>query len=94
MPGFKNHVAGFGTNVTFQFFLLVPIGRFLKVNLNFAICHSPYEPYYPLFGYHYLVAEVFNLCLIAYLLRWANYLYVNGLYWLGRKLFAPQIEKE
>jgi hypothetical protein len=53
-PCLKSHIAGFGTMVAFQMLLLVPLGRFLKVNLNFALCHSPDEPFFPAFGYHYL----------------------------------------
>jgi hypothetical protein len=53
MPGFKDNWASFGTFGAHQTLILVPLGRWLKVNLNFALCHSPAEPFFPPFGYHY-----------------------------------------
>jgi hypothetical protein len=75
-PALKAHLAGFGTMIAFQTIVLVPFGRFLKVNLNFALCHSPAEPFYPRFGYHYFALEVFNLCIIAYFVHLASSLSV------------------
>lgn len=78
-PSLKAHLAGFATMIAFQTIVLVPFGRFLKVILNFALCHSTAEPFYPLFGYHYFAMEVLNLCLIAYLVHLAASLSVWAL---------------
>jgi len=40
-PSLKVHAASYGTIISYQTLLLVPISRWFKVNLNFALCHSP-----------------------------------------------------
>ena len=65
---------------------LVMISRALKVNLNFSLCHSPAEPFFDDYGYHYFLIEIFNVCLIAYAVRMVTYLYVEALNWMTRIL--------
>ncbi len=62
---------------------LVIISRTLKVNLNFTLCHSPAEPFYDDYGYHYFLIEIFNVCLVALTVRLVTYLYVEAFYWIG-----------
>jgi hypothetical protein len=75
-PGFKNQIASFSTLLAFQTLVLVSISRALKVNLNFSLCHSPQEPYFADYGYHYFTIEIFNTCLITFAVRLVAYLYV------------------
>jgi hypothetical protein len=92
-PSLKNHLCGYGTFIAFHMLLLVPISRFLKVNLNFALCHSPDEPFYPNFGYNYVLLEIFNVCAIAFLVRFATYFYVKGFFQMG-KFVGMKIKSE
>jgi hypothetical protein len=83
LPKFKNQVAAFGTILAFQMLVLMTTSRALKVNLNFTLCHSPAEPFFDDYGYHYYTIEIFNVCLIAYAVRLTTYLYVEAFYWVG-----------
>ena len=78
-PDFKNHAIAFGSIIIYHFIILVPVCRIFKVNINFMLCHSPAEPLFPAFGYHYFFLEVFNLKWIGYVIRLISYLYVGWL---------------
>lgn len=93
-PGFKDNVASFATFGAHETLILVPFGRWLKVNLNFALCHSPAEPFFPPFGYHYFTIEFFNLCLISYIIRLFTWAYTKGFFWMLEKLMAAGEKKE
>lgn len=67
----------FGTTAIWQLVPLMLIGRWWQVNLNFALCHSPDEPFFPPFGYHYYTIETINLNLVSFLIRYASYGYVT-----------------
>jgi len=40
-PSFKNQIASFGSIAIYQLTVLMLVGRWFKINLNFALCHSP-----------------------------------------------------
>jgi hypothetical protein len=52
-PSFKNQMASYSTILAFQMLVLTVISRALRVNLNFTLCHSPAEPFFDAYGYHY-----------------------------------------
>jgi hypothetical protein len=76
LPGFKNQIAAFCTMVFYQLCVLVPLCLATKVNLNFALCHSPADPFFPYIGYHYFTGGVVVLNLFSYISRWINYIVV------------------
>ncbi len=67
-------MASFATMVIYQLGLLLPLSLLTQVNLNFALCHSPADPFYSYTGYHYFTAAVAVLNVLSYLGRWINYL--------------------
>ena len=75
-PNFKNQMASFGTKVIYQVGVLLPLCLITTVNLNFALCHSPADPFYPYIGYHYFPAAVIVLNVISFLGRWITYLLI------------------
>lgn len=76
LPTFKNQIASYASVVIFQTLVLTPLSRIFRVNLNFSLCHSPYEPFFEGFGYHYYAIEAFNVGLVSYVIRMASYLIV------------------
>jgi hypothetical protein len=52
-PTITSQIFGFSTMTIYQYVVLTPVSRFSKVNLNFALCHTPADPGFDMFGYHY-----------------------------------------
>jgi hypothetical protein len=74
-PGFKDQMASFGAVAVYQLIVLVPIGFITQVNLNFSLCHSPADPFYPHIGYHYFAAAaLLVLNIFSFLGRYIVYL--------------------
>lgn len=72
-PTLANNFPSYGTMILFHLLILVPVCRLTKANINFQLCHSPAQPLYPSFGYHYYSLEIINLFLICLIIRWVSY---------------------
>lgn len=72
-PSFRNQMAAFATMVIYQLTVLTNFGILTQVNLNFALCHSPADPFFPHIGYHYFTAGVVVLNVFSFMGRWVNY---------------------
>lgn len=48
-PTIKNQFAAFSTMVIYQMGVLFPLSLATKANLNFALCHSPGDPFFHYF---------------------------------------------
>lgn len=75
-PGFKNQMSGFASVVIYQLSVLQYLSLFTQVNLNFVLCHSPADPFFPHINYHYFTAGVVVLNIISLMARWLSYLVV------------------
>lgn len=85
-PNLRNHLAAYSTFLVFQLLMLTPLSRLYRVNLNFTLCHSPSEPFFEDYGYHYYPIEIFNVCWISYAVRLFSYLSVRAYSWLADRL--------
>ena len=63
-----------------QILILAPFARVTKVNLNFALCHSPADPLFDTVGCYYFVICAFGLNVLSYIFRWVSYLIVKITY--------------
>lgn len=85
-------MAAFSTVVIYQFMILMILSLTTTVNLNFVLCHSPQDPFYPFIGYYYMTFFVLFLNFSSWVTRWLCYLLV-----LPCKLYyrekTPQKEK-
>ena len=79
-PTFKNQMAAFGTIAIYQLYVLVPFSRSTMVNLNFALCHSPADPLYPIVKYYYFAFCTVFLNIFSYLARWTSLLVIRFVY--------------
>lgn len=52
-PTLLNHATAYGNILLYHMAFLAPFCRLTKSNINFMICHSPAEPFFDGFGYHY-----------------------------------------
>lgn len=90
-------MASFGTMVLYQLIVLLPLCLITMVNLNFALCHSPADPFFDYVGYHYFTGGVIVLNLFSTVSRWLSYLMVLPLkiYFDNRvkKINGQEIEK-
>ncbi len=73
-PTIMNQLIAFTSLCLYQLLVLFPLSVLTAVNLNFALCHSPADFTYQLFGSHYFAISMFSLNLYAYFGRWFVYL--------------------
>jgi len=64
-----NQLVGFSSFAVYQLAVLAPVSILTKGNLNFALCHTPADPIYKMFGYHYFSIHNFTLNLASFILR-------------------------
>lgn len=67
---FLNQIAGFATFAIYQLIVLGPLSIITKANLNFALCHSPADPIYKIFGFHYFSIHNLTLNLASFIFRY------------------------
>lgn len=79
-PNLKNQLAAFTTMALHQVLILAPLSRYTKVNLNFALCHSPADPLFDTVGCYYFVICAFGLNLLSYIFRWVSYFIAKVFY--------------
>ena len=68
-PTLINHIVAFGTNSIYQFAILGTLSITFMVNLNFILCHTPADPWFWFYGYHYFIIGYFVLGFISYVIR-------------------------
>jgi hypothetical protein len=68
-PTITSQIFGFSTMTIYQYVVLTPVSRFSKINLNFALCHTPADPGFDMFGYHYFFYGFMYLGLLSYMTR-------------------------
>lgn len=69
-------MAGFASVVIYQLTVLQYLSLFTQVNLNFALCHSPADPFFEHINYHYFTAGVVVLNIISFMARSLTYVLV------------------
>ena len=90
MPDLQNQLASFASVGFYQFVILFPASVLTKVNLNFALCHSPGDPLYPYFKEDYFFFGFFYLNFASFLSRWFYYALVYPL----QLITTTEVEKE
>jgi hypothetical protein len=45
-PSVKSEMAAYGTWICYQLGVLLPMSLLTTVNLNYSLCHSPYDPFH------------------------------------------------
>ena len=84
-PTLTNQFACFCSLALYQTAVLFPLSYLTKVNLNFALCHSPGDPLYPVFGKYYFFPAMFYLNFASYLARWFYYFLVYPLRYVWKQ---------
>lgn len=84
-PTFANQFACFSSLAFYQLLVLFPLSYLTKVNLNFALCHSPGDPLYPVFGLYYFFFAMYYLNFASYLARWFYYFLVYPLRYIWKQ---------
>jgi hypothetical protein len=69
-------MAAYGTFIIYQLCFLLPISLLTTVNLNYVLCHSPYDPFHTFFGDHYIPGGVLLLNIFSFFARYINYIIV------------------
>lgn len=72
-PTKLNQFVCFSSMALYQIVVLFPLSVATQVNLNFALCHSSGDPFYPIFKQYYFFFAMFYLNLASYLGRWFYY---------------------
>ena len=81
-PNFKNCILAFSVLLLCQVWVLTPLSRIFKVNINFTLCASPAEPFWPGWGYHYFTIECFFCNFVSICVRILMHAYTS--------LFCPR----
>lgn len=79
-PNFKNSQAAYSTSILWLCFVLVPLSRSNMVNLNFAICHSPADPFFDYVGHFYFICCIIFVNLLSYVCRWVSWIQIKIVY--------------
>jgi hypothetical protein len=69
-------MAAYGFFIVYQLGFLLPLSLLTKVNLNYVLCHSPYDPFASYVGDHYIPGGAILLNLFSFISRVWNYLIV------------------
>ena len=88
-PTVKNQLAAFSSMVCYQLSILFILSITTKVNLNFVLCHSPGDPFYPYLGHWYFPFSVYYLNFASWLFRYFLFIFLSPL-----KLFWKNPESE
>lgn len=71
--------------VLYQLLVLLPWCLLTKVNLNFALCHSPADPSFEHIKHHYFTAAVMALNIFSFIGRNICYVILLPLSWWWSK---------
>lgn len=85
-PNFKNQFAAFASLGIYQCSVLFFFSVLTSVNLNFALCHSPSDPFFAIFGKWYFPFAMFYLNFGSWMSRWVLYLMVYPLRLIRKKI--------
>lgn len=63
---FSQHIFSFSFFVIYQRIVLFSLSHLTTANLNYTLCHTPADPFYPVFKQYYYIFSEFYLSFMAF----------------------------